>query len=137
VETALRSGRALTGFEPFGRDVERWSFSCTARGGYSLMVSVETQRCFDNAFVEFLTAPRSEKEALFMLVALERVCEALLERGVVGAFALGPVEDESLAAVFLANGFRRTGQLSQQLRLGARRADAILWSRKLAQPADT
>jgi len=34
------------------------------------------------------------------------------------------------------NGFRRTGLLNRHLRIGSRRADAFLWSRKLAQPSD-
>src|SRR5688500_590412 len=46
---ALRARRALTSFEPFGRDVERYAFTCTARGGFSLMISVESQPCFNNA----------------------------------------------------------------------------------------
>jgi hypothetical protein len=60
---ALRSGRALTGFEPFGRDVERRYFSLTARGGFELIVSTESQACFENAFLEVLQAPKNKPSA--------------------------------------------------------------------------
>ena len=58
--TALRAGRALTAFEPFGRDVQRCYFSITSRGGFELVASVESQACFGNAFVELLTSPTTE-----------------------------------------------------------------------------
>src|SRR5262245_50933618 len=45
VEKALKAGRALTAFEPFGRDVERRYFSITARGGFELIASTESQAC--------------------------------------------------------------------------------------------
>lgn len=136
VAGALSSGRAMTVFESFGRDVTRWYFACTARGGYSLTVSVETQPCFNNAFIELLTAPRSDKEAAFTVAALERLGQVLTEREVVGAFAFSPVENVQLAAAFVGNGFRRTGQLRQQLLIDGQRVDALLWSRRLALPSD-
>jgi hypothetical protein len=40
-----------------------------------------------------------------------------------------------LAAAFLQNGFRRTGLLGDHLVRGGDRRDAIVWSRKLANPA--
>ncbi len=133
---AHRAGRALTGFEPFGRDVERLYFACTARGGFSLMASVETQPCFNNAFIELLTAPRTEKEAALTTAAVRKLCDELFERGIVGCFALSPVDDTDLGAAYVENGFRRTGALAQHMRIGGERADAFLWSRKLAMPAD-
>lgn len=133
---AQRSGRALTQFEPFGRDVERLYFVCTARGGFSLMMSVETQPCFNNAFIELLTSPRTEKEAALVTAALRKLCDELFERGIVGCFGLTPAEDLELGAAYLNNGFRRTGTLSQHILLGDRRVDALLWSRKLALPTD-
>jgi len=133
---ALRSGRALTGFEPFGRDIERISFGCTARGGFSLLASVELQPCFDNAFLELLTAPRSDREASFTTSALRLLCDELLEREVVCCFSLSPADDPLLAAAYVSNGFRRTGLLKDHLLVGGRRLDAFLWCRKLAQPTD-
>jgi hypothetical protein len=134
--TALRARRALTSFEPFGRDVERYAFACTARGGFSLTVSVESQPCFNNAFIELLTAPRTEKEALLTIGAIRQLCDELFERDIVGCFALSPADDVELACAFVMNGFRRTGLLRGHLKVGHARADALLWSRKLAQPND-
>jgi hypothetical protein len=133
---AARSGRALTAFEPFGRDVERISFACTARGGFSLMASVETQPCFNNAFLELLTGPRTEKEALLTASAIRCLCAELLQREIVCCFALSPTSDVELGAAYVMNGFRRTGLLHRHLLIGKERVDAFLWSRKLSQPND-
>jgi hypothetical protein len=137
VAAALRSGRALTGFEPFGRDVIRSTFQCTARGGLSLWASVETQACFNNAFLELLTAPKTDKELALTSAAVRLLCDELLRREVVGCFALSPADDQRMSAVFPLHGFRRTGTLRGHIALGPRRVDAFLWSRKLAQPADS
>jgi hypothetical protein len=55
---------------------------------------------------------------------------------VISCFSLAPSDDVALATAFLQNGFRRTGLLVEHLLLGGERKDAILWSRKLANPAD-
>ncbi len=136
ITTAVRAGRALTGFEPFGRDVTRVSYVATARGGLSLHASVELQTCFNNALLELLTAPRTAKEIALATITVQKLCEDLFEREVVGCFALSPVRDLDLASVFVANGFRRTGVMRNHLLLGKERLDAFLWSRKLAQPSD-
>ena len=136
VANALRAGRALTTFEPFGRDVERLAFACTARGGFSLGASVEMQPCFNNAFLELLTGPRTEKEAALTTAAVRLLCDELFERDVVCCFALSPVDDTELAWAYAANGFRRTGVLRAHVRSARGRVDAFLWSRKLAQPTD-
>lgn len=134
--TASRQHRALTSFEPFGRGTERVDVACTARGGFSLMASVETQACFDNAFIELLASPRSAKESALTAAAISRIAQLLVERAVVSAFALTPVEDVELGSAYALNGFRRTGVLAKHLRVGGVRRDAFLWSRKLGQPAD-
>jgi hypothetical protein len=136
VEKALKSGRALSAFEPFGRDVERRWFSITARGGFELIVSTESQACFGNAFLELLAGPKNEAEKLATAGALRAICEKLLAESVVSCFALGPSDDVSLACAFVANGFRRTGLLKDHMVVGSERKDAIIWSRKLANPAD-
>jgi len=41
-----------------------------------------------------------------------------------------------LSCAFVANGFRRTGLLQNHMVVGTVRKDAIVWSRKLANPAD-
>ncbi|HVJ90976.1 MAG TPA: hypothetical protein VM580_14330, partial [Labilithrix sp.] len=77
LEKALRVGRALTAFEPFGRDVERRYFQLTARGGFELVASTESQSCFSNAFLELLTSPGTEPERLSTISALRTMCDKL------------------------------------------------------------
>jgi hypothetical protein len=136
VAAAVRSGRALTAFESFGRDAERRYFAITARGGFELCASTESQACFGNAFIELLQGPRTEAERTASASALGALCSALLSEGVVSCFSLAPSDDVALATVFLKNGFRRTGLLVQHQLVGGERKDAILWSRKLANPSD-
>jgi hypothetical protein len=133
---ALRASRALTAFEPFGRDVERRWFSVTSRGGFELIASTESQACFGNAFLELLTGPKTEPERLATVSALRALCDKLLAEGVVSCFSLGPSDDVALATAFVFNGFRRTGLLQNHMVVGGERKDAIIWSRKLANPAD-
>jgi hypothetical protein len=134
--SALKSGRALTGFEPFGRDVERRYFHLTARGGFELVASTESQACFGNAFIELLQAPRNEAERLATVAAVRTLCEKLTDDGVVSTFALSPSDDTGLGMAFVANGFRRTGLLRGHLCVAGERKDALVWSRKLANPTD-
>jgi hypothetical protein len=133
---ALKTGRALTAFEPFGRDVERKFFLVTARQGFELVASTESQACFGNAFLELLTAPRTDLEKLATVSALRALCDKLLTEGVVSCFSLAPSDDVALASAFVFNGFRRTGLLVNHMVVGGQRKDAIIWSRKLANPAD-
>jgi len=136
VEKALKTGRALSAFEPFGRDVQRSYYIVTARGGFELVASTESQACFGNSFLELLTPPRNDAERLATVSALRSLCERFLADGVVSCFALAPSDDVSLATAFAFNGFRRTGLLQSHLFVGGERKDAIIWSRKLANPAD-
>jgi hypothetical protein len=136
LSAAMRSGRALTGFEPFGRDVERVFYTVTGRSGFELIASTEAQSCFGNALLELLTGPRSEAERLATIAGLGTLCKKLLTDGVVSCFALAPSDDVGLATAFLANGFRKTGVLQSHLVVGGERRDAIMWSRKLANPSD-
>jgi hypothetical protein len=133
---AIKSGRALTAFEPFGRDVQRRYFSVTAKGQFELVASTESQACFGNAFLELLTGPRNDPERLATIAALRALCEKFVQEGVVSCFSLSPSDDLSLATAYVCNGFRRTGLLQNHLVVGADRKDAIIWSRKLASPAD-
>jgi hypothetical protein len=136
VAAALRSGRALTGFEPFGRAALRRYFTATARGGFELHASIESQECFSNAFLELLQSPRTEAEKLATAAAIRAFCERLLAEGVVSCFSLAPSDDVALATAYLQNGFRRTGLLHEHLFVRGERKDAIVWSRKLANPSD-
>jgi hypothetical protein len=140
VEKALKSGRALTGFEPFGRDVQRRYLSVTSRGGFELVMSTESQACFGNAFLELLTSPKNEAERLATVASLRAICDKMLAEGVVSCFSLAPSDDLAMATAFVFNGFRRTGLLQNHMVVGGssgpERKDAIIWSRKLANPAD-
>jgi hypothetical protein len=136
VGVAFRNGRALTAFEPFGRDVERRYFATTVRGGFELHASIESQACFGNAYIELLQGPRSDSEKLATTSSLSALCELLLSEGVVSCFSLAPSDDVALAAAFLQNGFRRTGHLADHLLVAGLRKDAILWSRKMANQPD-
>jgi hypothetical protein len=133
---ALKNGRALTAFEPFGRDVERTYYAITARGGFELVASTERQACFGNAFLELMTGPKNDAERIATVSALRSLCQRLLESGVVSCFSVAPSDDVGLATAFVFNGFRRTGLLQSHLLVGGERKDAIIWSRKLANPAD-
>jgi hypothetical protein len=136
VASALRANRALTAFEPFGRDVERRYFLMTGRGGYELVLSTESQACFGNSFLEMLTPPKTDNERLAVIASLRAMCDKMLAEGAVSCFALAPSDDVSLATAFAYNGFRRTGLLQNHLQVGAQRKDAIIWSRRLANPTD-
>ncbi len=136
VASACRSGRALCAFEPFGRGGVRRYFVTTTRGGFELHMAIESQACFANAYLELLQSPRTEADTLATSGAVGAFCNALQEEGIVSCFSLAPSDDIALSAVFLQNGFRRTGLLIDHLRLGETRKDAIVWSRKLANPRE-
>src|SRR6187402_2756817 len=131
---ADKTGRLLTGMEAFGRDVERNLWLCTARGGFSLLVGIEAQPCFDNAFIETLCAPRGDKETWLTAASLQNICAHLVTEGIVSAFALSPSESVELSAAYLQAGFKRTGLLPNHLRVNGQKADAALWSIRLAEP---
>jgi hypothetical protein len=135
VAAAQRGGHAMTGFEPFGRDVQRRYFVATARGGFTVYASTESQACFGNAYLELLRGPRSDAELAGTTAALKALCDRLIAEEVVSCFALAPADDVALATAYVQNGFRRTGLLSEHLVVGGRRKDAILWSRKMASLA--
>lgn len=131
VASAQRSGRALTGFEAFGRDVVRDACLLSTRGGFELYASCESQLCFANSLLEILTGPRNDTERLATTAAVRAVCEKLATEGIASAFSLSPADDVPLAAVYLATGFRRSGVAAQHLLVQDNRKDAIVWSRKL------
>ncbi len=132
VAAAVESGRALTSLARFGRDVVRNNYLCTGKGGFSLLISVESQACYSNAFLEVLTAPRTEHERDMTRAAIAGVCDELEQSGTVSCFSLAPADQMDLAVAFLQNGFKRTGHLPGHLWSSGARQDAVLWSRKLA-----
>jgi hypothetical protein len=101
-----------------------------------LVVSTESQACFGNAFIEVLQAPKGESERLATIASMRALCDRLLAEGVVSTFSLSPSDDVAFATAFVSNGFRRTGLLQGHLLVRGERKDAIIWSRKLANPAD-
>lgn len=133
VSAAQRSGRALTGFELFGRDVTRTPLLITTRGGFELFASWETQSCFGNSFLELLTGPRNEAERLATTAAVRALCDRLAEGGVYSTFTMSPADDVALATAYLSNGFRRSAVLARQVVIKGERKDAIVWSKKLAE----
>ena len=135
IEKATKEGRALTGFESFGRDVSRSDVVVSQRG-LEAVIGAEIQRCYGNAFLEVLTSPKDDKERGFLAAALDAACHRLQAEQSVCAFALVPVDDVRLATAFVAAGFRRTGLLRQHLRLRDQRVDALLFCRKLAVPGE-
>ncbi len=134
IAQATKEGRALTGFEAFGRDVTRDDLLATAKG-HELVVGAEIQRCYGNAFIEALAAPHDDKERAFLSAALRAMCDRLLANGIYTAFAISPANDVRMATAYVVNGFRRTGLLRSHLRVRDERVDAMLWSRKLANPS--
>ena len=90
----------------------------------------------DGAIEKQLTPPKTDAERLCTISALRTICDRLMSEGVVSCFALAPVDDIALATAFVYNGFRRTGLLQNHLVVGSDRKDAIIFSRKLANPAD-
>jgi hypothetical protein len=131
LSVAQRSGRALTGFEPFSRDVTRTALLLTARGGFSLLASIETQPCFGNSFLEMLSLPRTEAERIATTAALRALENRLRDDGAVSTFTLAPADDVASASLFLGAGFRRSGVLARHLLVKGERADAVVWSKKL------
>ena len=65
-----------------------------------------------------------------LLRSLAERCDSLSS-----AFGFAPSDDIGLATAYVAAGFRRTGLLAQGCQSGGDRKDAILWTRKLANPA--
>ena len=134
VWTATRSGSALSSFEPFGRNCLRTFFSGNLRGNPLLWLSAEIQPCFDHAYIELLTGPKTDQEWPLYRNALMLAAGRLREREVISMFGFSPTDDVLLASVFVAAGFRRTGVLARHLWSQAARKDAFLWTRKHTLP---
>jgi len=133
---AGRCGALRSAFEPFGRDSDRMYWAGTVRGATAFWLSAEIQPCFDHALLEFLTAPRTDRECAQFRAGLEHAAARLLTRDVVAMFAFSPADDPIFASVFVAAGFRRTGLLAHHLWTHAGRKDAFLWTRKHALPGE-
>lgn len=129
---ANKEGRALTGFEPFGRGVERADLVASSRSYGDVVIGAEIQRCYGNAFLEVLTSPRDDRDRALLVASLRAVCDHHAQNEIVSVFAMVSDRDVRLATAFAAAGFRRTGVLRRHFRHRHERSDALLWTRKLA-----
>lgn len=123
-------------FDAFGRDAARMYYSCSYKKAPVNYISAEYEDCFGHSLVEILRRPEDHDGLLAVSWALMEMCEVLKDRGIVAGFAFTPSEDVEMASVYLACGFRKTGLLAQGVLVGDQRQDAILWTRKLANPGD-
>jgi hypothetical protein len=129
-----RKEQGLSGFDAFGRDAQRYYVESTAKKGRSNYLSAEYQDCFGHSLVEILRSPVDDLDVLAITGALRFLCDDLKERGIVSAFGFAPSDDIGLATAYCAAGFRKTGLLAAGIQVGKERRDAILWTRKLANP---
>jgi hypothetical protein len=134
-DAAWRKTPALGSFDMFGRDAERVYYDASVRRSKTNYVSAEFQDCFGHALVEVLRLPTTDNETLAVFAGLKTLGDDLEDRGIVAAFAFAPNDHVEISTAFLAAGYRKTGLLAQGvLDADGSRKDAILWTRKLANP---
>jgi hypothetical protein len=122
-------------FDPFGRDAARVFVEVSSKKTKPNFLSAEYQDCFGHSLIEILRRPKASPDLAAAIAGLRGLEEDLKRREIVSAFAFAPVDDVELAAVFLAGGYRKTGLLARGVLVEGKRSDAILWTRKLADPA--
>ncbi len=134
-DVAWRKSPALGSFDVFGRDAQRVYYEASVKRSKPNFISAEFQDCFGHALIEVLRLPTTENEMLAVASALNALGDNLQERGIVAAFSFAPNDNTALATAFVAAGYRKTGLLAQGVLDGeGGRKDAILWTRKLANP---
>lgn len=134
-DAAWRRGPALGSFDMFGRDAERIYYEASVKRSKANYLSAEFQDCFGHALIEVLRPPTNDNETLAVASGLSALGDDLQERGIVAAFSFAPNDNVELSAAFVATGYRKTGLLAQAVLDGdGGRKDAILWTRKLANP---
>lgn len=133
-DAQVKKGNVLHSFDAFGRDAERCYYDASYRRSKVNYLSAEYQDCFGHSLVEILNDPQSENERIAAVAGIRAMCDHLKERGIISAFSFAPFDDENLAAMYLAAGFRKTGLLASGIPVAKGRKHAILWSRKLANP---
>lgn len=131
-----KKGKGLNSFDDFGRDAERIFFEAQARRGKSNFISAEFQDCFGHSLIEILRPPEDDLDVLALTGGLRKLSDHLMDRGIVSAFGFAPSDDIGVATAYCAAGFRKTGLLAGGIAVGSERKDAILWTRKLANPAE-
>ena len=135
-DDAWRRNKGLNPFDDFGRDAKRLFVEATAKRGRTNYLAAEYQDCFGHSLVETLKSPEDDLDVIALTGGLHFLCETLKERGIVSAFGFAPSDDIGLATAYCATGFRKTGLLAGGIKVGNERKDAILWTRKLVNPAD-
>jgi hypothetical protein len=135
-DEAVAQNDALHTFDPFGRDADRIFYQVTMKDTSTNVVSAEYQDCFGHALVELLYAPEEPQEIVAATAALRALCDDLTARGIVAGFSFIPIDDVETSTAFVAAGFRKTGLLAEGIRVGDGRKDAILYTRKLANPGE-
>lgn len=134
-DSAWRKNPGLGTFDIFGRDAKRVYYEASVKRSKANFVSAEFQDCFGHALIEVLRAPTNESEMLAVISGLTTLGDDLKEREIVAAFSFAPNDHVELSTAFVAAGYRKTGLLAQAiLEKDGGRKDAILWTRKLANP---
>ena len=131
-----RKKQGLHSFDTFGRDAARAYYETTYKKTKTNYISCEYQDCFGHSLIEILRAPTNEDEVRSVVHGLRYVGDILKERGIVAAFCFAPYDHLELSIALLAAGYRKTGLLAHTVLTPEGRKDAILWTRKLANPAE-
>ena len=122
-------------FDLFGRDPQALYIESSSKKAKANYLRAEYQDCFGHSLVEMLRRPKGQAELETAVAGLRGLEEELKRREIVSAFAFAPVDDVELSGVFLAGGYRKTGLLARGVLVEGKRSDAILWTRKLADPS--
>lgn len=135
-DDAWRRNKGLNPFDDFGRDASRLYWEVQPRRGRANRLSAEFQDCFGHSLVEILRSPGDDLDVLALTQGLRHISDHLRERGIVSAFGFAPSDDIGVATAYCAAGFRKTGLLAGGIYTCGERKDAILWTRKLKDPAE-
>ena len=131
-----KKGEGVGCFDTFGRDATRAYYDTVYKKAKPNYISTEFQDCFGHSLIEVLRSPEDDHEMRALVGGLRTVGDELQDRGIVSAFAFAAVDDLQLATAFLAAGYRKTGLLASGVKIGDVRKDAVLWTRKLANPIE-
>jgi hypothetical protein len=122
-------------FDAFGRDAARIYVEVVGKKAKANYLSAEFQDCFGHSLIEILRVPRTEAEVHAAIAGLTWLNDTLKSKEIVSAFAFAPVDNLELTTIFLACGYRKTGLLAKGALVADKRSDAVLWTRKLADPS--
>ncbi len=135
-DQAWKKKEAFGSFDQFGRDAERIFYQTSYKRSKANILSAEFQDCFGHSLIETLRLPTTDNEVLAITACLRSMGDDLTERGIVSAFMFAPNDHVEMSTALLAAGYRKTGLLAKGVVVGDERKDAILWTRKLANPAE-